>query len=59
MRATGGQRRHQHDVGDGAIVTRATTPAVLLGPEGGGGRKLADVVLSGQEGSGVKVLKGK
>jgi hypothetical protein len=35
-RATGGQRRHQRDVVDRAIATRATTPAVLLGHEGGG-----------------------
>jgi hypothetical protein len=40
---------------DGAIATRATTPAVLLGREGGGGRRSADVVLPGQEGSGVRL----
>jgi hypothetical protein len=54
-RATGGQRRHQRDAGDGAIATRATTPAVLSGREGGGGRRSADVVLPGQEGSGVRL----
>ena len=54
-RATGGQQRHQRDAGDGAIATRATTPAVLLGREGGGGRRSADVVLPGQEGSGVRL----
>jgi len=40
---------------DGAIATRATTPAVLLGREGGGGCRSADVVLPGQEGSGVRL----
>jgi hypothetical protein len=40
---------------DGAIATRATTPAVLLGREGGVGRRSADVVLPGQEGSGVRL----
>jgi hypothetical protein len=40
---------------DGAIATRATTPAVLLGREGGGRRRSADVVLPGQEGSGVRL----
>jgi hypothetical protein len=54
-RATGGQRRHQPDAGDGAIATRATTPAVLSGCEGGGGHWSADVVLPGQEGSGVRL----
>jgi len=54
-RATGGQRRHQHDVVDGAIVTRATTPVVLSGREGGVGRRSADVVLPGQEGSSVRL----
>ena len=54
-RATDGQRRHQRDAGDGAIATRATTPAVLSGREGGGGRRSADVVLPGQEGSGVRL----
>ena len=54
-RATGGQQQHQRDVVDGAIATRATTPAVLLGREGGGGHKSADVVLSGQEGSGIRL----
>jgi len=54
-RATHGQRQHQRDAGDGAIVTRATTPAVLLGREGGGGRRSADVMLPGQEGSGVRL----
>ena len=54
-RATGGQRRHQHDVVDGAITTRATTPAVLSGREGGVGRRSADVVLPGQEGSSVRL----
>ena len=54
-RATGRQRRHQRDVGDGAIATRATTPAVLSGREGGGGRRSADVVLPGQEGSSARL----
>jgi hypothetical protein len=54
-RATGGQRRHQRDVVNGAIATRATTPAVLSGRESGGGRRSADVVLPGQEGSGVRL----
>jgi hypothetical protein len=54
-RATSGQRRHQRDAGDGAIATRATTPAVLSGREGGGRRRSADVVLPGQEGSGVRL----
>jgi hypothetical protein len=49
------ERRHQHDVVDGAIATRATTPAVLFGREGGGGRRSADVVLPGQEGSSVRL----
>ena len=49
------ERRHQHDVVDGAIATRATTPAVLLGREGGGGHRSADVVLPGQEGSSVRL----
>jgi hypothetical protein len=31
---------------DGAIARRATMPAVLLGREGGGGRRSADVVFS-------------
>jgi hypothetical protein len=48
-RATSKQRRHQRDAGDGAIATRATTPAVLSG------RWSADVVLPGQEGSGVRL----
>ena len=43
---------------DGAIATRATTPAVLSVREGGGGRRSADVVLPGQEGSGVRLQKG-
>jgi len=43
-RATGGQRRHQRDAGDGAIATRATTPAVLSVRE-----------WPGQEGSGVRL----
>jgi hypothetical protein len=51
----GGQRRHQRDAGDGAIATRATTPAVLPGRECGGGRWSADVVLPGQAGSGVRL----
>jgi len=42
-------------VEDRAIATRATTPTVLLGREGGGGHLSADVVLPGQEGSGVSV----
>jgi hypothetical protein len=54
-RATGGQRRHQRNVVDGAIAMRATTPAVLLRHEGGGGRRSADVVLPGQEGSGARL----
>jgi hypothetical protein len=36
-------------------TTNPTTPAVLLGREGGGGRRSADVVLLGQEGSGVRL----
>jgi hypothetical protein len=55
MRATDRQRRHQREVGDGAIATRATTPSVLSGREGGGGRRSADVMLPGQEGSGVRL----
>jgi hypothetical protein len=47
--------RGRHDLVDGAFATRATTPAVLSGREGGGGRRLADVVLPGQEGSGVRL----
>ena len=43
---------------DGAIATRATTPAVFSGREGGGGRRSADAVLPGQEGSGVRLQKG-
>ncbi len=43
---------------DGASATRATTPAVLSGREGGGGRQSADAVLPGQEGSGVRLQKG-
>ena len=54
-RATGGQRRHLSDAGDGAIVTRAMTPAVLSGHEGGGGRRSADMMLPGQEGSSVRL----
>jgi hypothetical protein len=54
-RATGGQQRHKRNVVNRAIATRATTPAVLLGREGGGGRRSADVVLPGQEGSGVRL----
>jgi hypothetical protein len=54
-RATSGQRRHQRDAVDGAITTRATTPAVLSGREGSSGRRSADVVLPGQEGSGVRL----
>jgi hypothetical protein len=54
-RVIGGQRRHQRDAGDGAIATRATTPAVLPGRECGGGRWSADVVLPGQAGSGVRL----
>ena len=54
-RATGGQQRHQRDAGNGAIATRATTPAVLSGRECGGGHWSADVVLPGQEGSGVRL----
>jgi hypothetical protein len=46
---------NQKSASDGAIATRATTPAVLLGREGGGGRWSADVVLPGQEGSGVRL----
>jgi hypothetical protein len=38
---------------DGAIATRAKTPAVLSGREGGGGHRSADAVLPGQKGSGV------
>jgi hypothetical protein len=34
---------------------RATMPAVSLGLEGGGGRRSADVVLPGREGSGVRL----
>jgi hypothetical protein len=34
---------------------RAMTPAVLSGREGGGGRRSADAVLPGQEGSGVRL----
>jgi hypothetical protein len=45
-RATGG-RGHQRNVVDEAIATRTTTLAVLLGREGGGGRRSADVVLPG------------
>jgi hypothetical protein len=52
-RATGGQWWHQHGVVDEAIVTRATTPAVLSGREDDGGRRLAGMVLPGQEGSSV------
>ena len=44
-----------HNVVDGAIATRATTPAVLSGREGGEGRRSADVVLPGQEGSSVRL----
>ena len=43
---------------DGAIAKRATTPVVLLGSEGGGGRRSADAVLLGQEVSGVRLQKG-
>ena len=32
--------------------------AVLLGRQGGGGRRSADAVLPGQEGSGVRLQKG-
>jgi hypothetical protein len=45
-------------VADGAIATRATTPAVLSGREGGGGCRSADAVLPGLEDSGVRVQKG-
>ncbi len=55
MRVTGGQQRHQRDVVDRDIVTRAATPAVLSGREGGGGHRSADVVLPGKEGSGVRL----
>ena len=41
------------EVVDGAITTRATTPAVLSGRVGGGGRRSADAMLPGQEGSSV------
>ncbi len=60
-RATGGQRQHQRDVVDGAIAMRATTPAVLSGREGGGGRRSADVVLpvAGAGGQWRQALKGK
>jgi hypothetical protein len=60
-RATGRQRRHQRDVVNGAIATRATTPAVLSGHEGGGGRRSADVVLpvAGAGGQRRQALKGK
>jgi hypothetical protein len=51
-RVTGRQRQHQCDAVDGAIATRAMTPVVLSGREGGGGRRSADVV---QEGSGVRL----
>ena len=54
-RVTGRQRRHQRNVVDRAIVTRVTTPAVLSGREGGGGRRSADVVLLGKEGSSVRL----
>ena len=59
-RATGGQRRHQCDAGDGAIVTRATTPAVLSGGEGSGGGRSADVVrgVAGAGGQRRQALKG-
>ena len=39
-------------------MTRAMTPAVLSGREGGGGRRSADAVLPGQEGSDVRLEKG-
>ena len=60
-RTTGGQRGHQRDMVDGAIATRATTPAVLSGCEGGGGRRSADVVLpvAGAGGQRRQDLKGK
>jgi hypothetical protein len=45
----------QKSASDGAIAMRATTPAVLLGREGGDGRRSADMVLPGQEGSGVRL----
>jgi hypothetical protein len=48
----------QHDVVDGAIATRATTPAVLSGREGGGGRRLADVMLPGKESDNQHVVGG-
>ena len=58
-RTMGGRIDHittnQKSASDGAIATRAATPAVLLGREGGGGHRLADVVLPGQEGSGVRL----
>jgi hypothetical protein len=38
-------------------VTRAMTPAVLSGREGGGGRRSADAVLPGQEGSDVRLKR--
>jgi hypothetical protein len=60
-RATGGQRRHQRNVVDRVIATRATMPAVLSGCECGGGRRSADVVLP-VAGAGVQrrqALKGK
>jgi hypothetical protein len=40
---------------DGAIATRATTPAVLSGREGGGRCRSVVVVLPGQEGSSVRL----
>ena len=46
------------DVVDRASTTRVTTPAVLLGREGGGGRRSADAVLPGQESIGVRLQKG-
>jgi len=46
---------NQKSASDGAIAMRATTPAVLLGGEGGGGHRSAEVVLPGQEGSGVRL----
>ena len=33
-------------------------PSVLSGREGGGGRRSVDVMLPGQEGSGVRLYKG-
>ncbi len=54
-RATSRQQQHQRVVFDGAIATRATMPAVLLGREGGCGRWSADMVLPGQEGSGIRI----